>query len=185
MTMTITSADDAARARPVRKNRKADPDKVRELASQGKSRVEIAKSLGCCVSVVSRCCARHGIHLLKFFGVGQPVSPFWEINDAVLAELVKTHTASQAAQKLGVTKNAAIGRARRLGLIWAGSPNASKPIRQPIEFPPNGRCVYPIGDIRNPDFHFCGERTGALMEPYCSTHHRLCYRPAPVMEEAA
>jgi hypothetical protein len=37
-------------------------------------------------------------------------------------------------------------------------------------------CKWPIGDPRNPDFHFCG-RASAEGLPYCTDHARRAYQP--------
>ncbi len=91
-------------------------------------------------------------------------------------------TASQIAERLGggVTRNAVIGKAHRLGL--SGRPAPAKPVikaeepRRPIAAGPSGRaCMWPVGDPKAPEFHFCG----ALTEPgrpYCATHCAAAYQ---------
>jgi GcrA cell cycle regulator len=37
-------------------------------------------------------------------------------------------------------------------------------------------CKWPIGDPRQPDFHFCG-RASAEGLPYCAEHARRAYQP--------
>jgi GcrA cell cycle regulator len=37
-------------------------------------------------------------------------------------------------------------------------------------------CRWPIGEPRQPDFHFCGERQAAG-RPYCELHWRQAFQP--------
>jgi GcrA cell cycle regulator len=37
-------------------------------------------------------------------------------------------------------------------------------------------CRWPIGDLRNPDFHFCGAQRLAG-RPYCPVHWRMAFAP--------
>ena len=169
-------------------NRKADPEMIRKLAAQGKSRAEIAEQIGCHVSAISGVKIRHGITIIRAILPPVPPSPFWAESDARLEQLVKDGaTTTEAGRALGVTKNSVISRAYRLGLIWARLPGGTvvKLSRAKHEFPPSGHCVFPIGHPGDAGFHFCGERTEALLRPYCEQHHRKCYRPAPVIAEAA
>jgi GcrA cell cycle regulator len=129
-------------------------------------------------------------------------------------------SASQIAQSLGgITRNAVIGKAHRLGLTGRPSPIKNRPVgisrpkpqRRPrvehpaapraaaahapsrrIEPPPpveiddgpgatiltltDRICKWPIGDPRQPDFHFCG-RASAEGLPYCADHARRAYQP--------
>ena len=74
-------------------------------------------------------------------------------------------SASEIAQILGdeITRNAVIGKAHRLGLSGRPSPIRKKPSAEAS--PPSGAtilsltdrmCKWPIGDPREPGFHFCG-----------------------------
>ena len=40
-------------------------------------------------------------------------------------------------------------------------------------------CRWPMGDPTNPEFRFCGARTGQDGSPYCLAHSRLAFQPAP------
>lgn len=84
-------------------------------------------------------------------------------------------SASQIAERLGgVTRNAVIGKAHRLGLSGRGAPVRREPPKAP---PPRlgGRsCLWPVGDPRQPDFHFCGEPVEPG-KPYCASHCALAY----------
>jgi GcrA cell cycle regulator len=94
-------------------------------------------------------------------------------------------TASQIAEQLGdgVTRNAVIGKAHRLGLSGRPTP-VSKPIpkpvleepRRPVVAGPSGRaCMWPVGDPKTADFHFCNAPTEAG-RPYCATHCSMAYQ---------
>lgn len=97
-------------------------------------------------------------------------------------------SASVIAAKLGggITRNAVVGKAHRLGLAQRESPIVrAKP---PIEL--NGRrfCEYPIGDPKDPAFRFCGARRrrnadGTPDSSYCAEHHALCYAGKKFLSE--
>ena len=38
-------------------------------------------------------------------------------------------------------------------------------------------CRWPIGEPRQPDFHFCGARQ-AVGHPYCELHWRMAFQPS-------
>jgi GcrA cell cycle regulator len=121
-------------------------------------------------------------------------------NEETLAALrrlvcVEGKTFAAAAEKLGTSKNAVVGKAHRLGIYPSdavASPRSAasrqaqerrwNPPRPPAadRFPPKGCCLFPIGDPRADDFHFCGDKIAAPGEPYCDDHHRLCWQPARV-----
>ena len=86
------------------------------------------------------------------------------------------HTAAQIGRKLGVSKNAVIGKAYRLGLppkrgerqkgprLVATSPALSTP----------RSCAWPVGDPTDADFHFCGSAV-VPGRPYCAEHCAIAY----------
>ena len=94
--------------------------------------------------------------------------------------------AKQIADELGgTTRNAVIGKAHRLGLEERASPitrkGAPRPAKRPSESAGLARpvrtgpsCSWPIGDLKDPGFHFCGA-PAALGRPYCSTHAAEAY----------
>jgi GcrA cell cycle regulator len=126
-------------------------------------------------------------------------------------------TASRIAELLGgVTRNAVIGKAHRLGLRGRPSPirrdeNApfvrvsrpsqpaqpaeeamAEPVPQPVAERPapapvqpaaqaktpqaGGRsCSWPMGDPKQPGFHFCGQEALAG-RPYCAAHCSMAYQ---------
>lgn len=119
--------------------------------------------------------------------------------DEKIAELNRLwqagHTASEIGKRLGVSKNAVVGKAHRLRLPGRPSPIKQTPDRangarrkrpekpRAPAPPPRARleeagggpgCLWPIGDPGDPDFHFCG---GAVVpgKPYCSEHAARAY----------
>jgi GcrA cell cycle regulator len=101
-------------------------------------------------------------------------------------------TAAQIAQELGdgLTRNAVIGKAHRLGLSGRVAPvqkKVDKPLPPEVNDIPakNGgislleltekTCRYPYGDPKKPNFHFCG---GCSLPglPYCAEHAQLSYQ---------
>ena len=95
-------------------------------------------------------------------------------------------SAREIAEKLGegITRNAVIGKANRLGLtkdlkpksIDKNTPNdtSDKMFHLKIK-----GCRWPFGDPGTDEFHFCG----ALQEigkPYCTDHCMLAYRKKEV-----
>jgi GcrA cell cycle regulator len=127
-------------------------------------------------------------------------------------EALRTHwdaglSASQIAEKLGegVTRNAVIGKAHRLGLKSRPSPVKSEPAQAKAAKPKakakakaSGKvsllelteriCKWPIGHPTDADFHFCGKPSKAGF-PYCDEHCEVAYqaqaprrdRPRPAM----
>ena len=87
-------------------------------------------------------------------------------------------SASQIAERLGgVSRNAVIGKAHRLGLSARPSPikrESPKPTKV-ARLSGNGRaCLWPVGDPKQPGFHFCGEPTEPN-RPYCASHCAVAY----------
>jgi len=97
-------------------------------------------------------------------------------------------TTGEIGKRLGVSKNAVVGKAHRLGLKGRPSPikrtaqgrqQAAKPaepehkIRSVVDLQANA-CRWPIGDPREPGFHFCG-RPALPGKPYCAEHAALAY----------
>lgn len=90
--------------------------------------------------------------------------------------------------KLGVTRSAVGGKARRLDLRWRGK--QSTPPKHPTasiagltldDWPKLGECLYPHGDVGDPDFHFCKKPVATNGAPYCFEHHKLCFVAAKPM----
>ncbi len=105
-------------------------------------------------------------------------------------------TAAEIARALGdgVTRNAVIGKAHRLKLSNRVSPIQQNDNVKPPEperkleavkaSPPPGvkladlrerMCRWPVGDPKDPDFHFCGCQAVAGL-PYCAEHAKTAYQ---------
>jgi GcrA cell cycle regulator len=90
----------------------------------------------------------------------------------------KNIPARDIAEKLGegITRNAVIGKANRLGL------NETK-IVKPVENDNSDKmfhlkikgCRWPYGDPGTDEFHFCGQKQ-EIGKPYCIDHCMLAYR---------
>lgn len=106
-------------------------------------------------------------------------------------------SASQIAKSLGegVTRNAVIGKAHRLGLKARPSPvksdktKAKTPARKTSAKPEEKKlislldltdrmCKWPLGHPGDPDFHFCGKPSEPGM-PYCAGHCAEAYQAQP------
>ena len=93
----------------------------------------------------------------------------------------KNIPARDIAEKLGegITRNAVIGKANRLGLTKDLKPqkkqtviddNSDKMFHLKIK-----GCRWPFGDPGTDEFHFCGARQ-EIGKPYCTDHCMLAYR---------
>jgi len=94
---------------------------------------------------------------------------------AALRELwAAGHSASEIAARLGgISRNAVIGKAHRLGLEARPSPIKSRPAAAETW---GGRtCVWPLGDPAEASFRFCGAKAEAG-RPYCTEHCAVAYR---------
>lgn len=83
-------------------------------------------------------------------------------------------SASQIADHLGgVTRNAVIGKAHRLGLSSRPSPiKRTLPMMAVLG---ERMCQWPIGNPGETGFHFCG-RPAETGRPYCQGHCSMAYR---------
>jgi hypothetical protein len=128
--------------------------------------------------------------------LNRPLSPNGTWTPERCAELQRGLDAGLSFQAIadgmGLTKDQCIGKAHRDHL----KPTADAPLSQaqraqreaaiPITtlvgrldalniFPPHGCCLFPIGDVGKPDFHFCGESVPSIGAPYCREHLRVTY----------
>lgn len=105
----------------------------------------------------------------------------WEWTPERIAALIalwnEDVSTSEIGRRLGITKNAVIGKVHRLGLTQRRPAPASKEtalnvLRMDALRP--GMCSWPIGEPGNPDFHFCGHPV-VPGKPYCTAHCRMAY----------
>lgn len=86
---------------------------------------------------------------------------------------------SEIGRRLGLTKNAVVGKAHRLALQPRPSPLKSLPMPRPIarivaiDFS-GPSCCWPTGHPGEKGFHFCGERN-LPGKPYCAAHAAIAY----------
>lgn len=93
---------------------------------------------------------------------------------------------SEIGRRLGVTKNAVVGKVHRLGLPKRNSPiksEAAKPVAKK-EAPKSqavamdnlrpGMCRWPEGEPGTENFHFCGQPI-VPEKPYCAHHCERAY----------
>ena len=92
-------------------------------------------------------------------------------------------TTGEIGKRLGVSKNAVVGKAHRLGLKGRPSPikrqqKAAEPKKETRIFTLTDlsaqTCRWPIGDPKHEDFRFCGKPV-ATSKPYCGEHCSIAY----------
>ncbi len=84
---------------------------------------------------------------------------------------------AEIGRRLGITKNAVIGKVHRLGLPQRRPSPKAKP--EPVhvlrlDALRAGMCSWPVGDPGDASFHFCGEPAVAG-KPYCARHCAIAY----------
>jgi GcrA cell cycle regulator len=82
-------------------------------------------------------------------------------------------TTAEIGRRIGVSKNAVIGKVHRIGLVPRIVKEAPPPRRNVFEFT-GPACMWPIGHPTDLDFHFCGARPIAG-KPYCEEHAAKAY----------
>jgi GcrA cell cycle regulator len=93
-------------------------------------------------------------------------------------------TTAEIGRRIGVSKNAVIGKVHRIGLVPRIVKEAAAPRRNVFDFT-GPVCMWPIGHPNDADFHFCGGRPAAG-KPYCAEHAAKAYvRPRETKPEAA
>jgi GcrA cell cycle regulator len=115
-----------------------------------------------------------------------PTGSWNEDNTARLRELWgEGLPAAEIGRRLGITKNAVIGKAWRLDLPPRRVADSPNPVPSLAEIMPRAtdQCHWPLGRPGNVSFRFCNQPvlTG---KPYCAAHCRIAYvRPAPTALE--
>lgn len=93
-------------------------------------------------------------------------------------------TTAEIGRRIGVSKNAVVGKVHRIGLLPRVVKEAPPPRRNVFDFA-GPACMWPIGHPTDDDFHFCGGRPSAG-KPYCAEHAAKAYiRPREQKSEAA
>ncbi len=91
---------------------------------------------------------------------------------------------AQIGKELGITKNAVVGKAHRLGLPERQSPiAAAKKESKVVELTAHS-CRWPEGHPGEPGFHFCGKQVQSG-KPYCPEHVARAYHRPTRREDAA
>ena len=86
----------------------------------------------------------------------------------------KGATAREIAGRLdGVSRNAVIGKANRLGLRSRASPIKRREPQRPV--PAERGCKWPFGHPGEAGFGFCGAPP-LIGRPYCAAHCAIAYR---------
>lgn len=85
---------------------------------------------------------------------------------------------SEIGRRLGITKNAVIGKVHRLGLPKR-RPSAKEEEDEPadvlrLESLSSNQCSWPVGNPGDKGFHFCGEAV-VIGKPYCAKHCAVAY----------
>jgi GcrA cell cycle regulator len=92
-------------------------------------------------------------------------------------------TTAEIGRRIGVTKNAVIGKVHRIGLTPRVITQKPPPRRNVFDFT-GPACMWPVGHPGEDDFHFCGEHPIAG-KPYCEHHVELAYIKPKDKSEAA
>ena len=105
----------------------------------------------------------------------QIVEPTWTPERiASLIELWEEGvTTAEIGRRIGVTKNAVIGKVHRIGLVPRVVKELPPPKRNVFEFT-GPACMWPIGHPDADDFHFCGDQPLGG-KPYCAHHAAVAY----------
>jgi len=82
-------------------------------------------------------------------------------------------TTAEIGRRIGVTKNAVIGKVHRLGLVPRVITQRPAPRRNVFEFT-GPVCMWPHGHPGDDDFHFCGGHP-VPGKPYCEQHSAMAY----------
>jgi GcrA cell cycle regulator len=92
-------------------------------------------------------------------------------------------TTAEIGRRIGVTKNAVIGKVHRIGLTPRVITQKPPPRRNVFDFT-GPACMWPVGHPGEDDFHFCGEHPVGG-KPYCEHHVEVAYIKPKDKSEAA
>ena len=105
-----------------------------------------------------------------------------ELMERLSALWTEGHSTAEIGRRLGISKNAVVGKAHRLSLKPRPSPLKRPPTRRVIGVAPPS-CTWPLGHPGEASFHFCGKRP-VQGKPYCADHAAMAY-VAPKKTNAA
>ena len=114
------------------------------------------------------------------------VEPTWtpERIEALVKLWDEGVTTAEIGRRIGVTKNAVIGKVHRIGLVPRVVTEKPAPRRNVFDFT-GPVCMWPIGHPGDADFHFCGTAP-VNGKPYCAKHAAQAYiRPKEAKPQAA
>ncbi len=97
--------------------------------------------------------------------------------EALIALWNESLPTSEIGRRLGITKNAVVGKAHRLGLTKRQSPirkKANVVAEVKLEGLGPGMCSWPIGEPGTASFRFCGH-PALPGKPYCAEHCARAY----------
>ncbi len=83
---------------------------------------------------------------------------------------------SEIGRRLGLTKNAVVGKAHRLSLSPRPSPLKTQPLprRHVVVHFTGPTCSWPFGHPGDKNFHFCPDKP-MPGKPYCAAHAAIAY----------
>ena len=95
-------------------------------------------------------------------------------------------SASEIGRKLGITKNAVVGKVRRLNLAMRRAPAVPKTLPNivTLERLKSTQCSWPEGEPGEDSFRFCG-KLAVPGKPYCEAHCKIAYVPPKKRQSAA
>jgi GcrA cell cycle regulator len=96
-----------------------------------------------------------------------------ELMEQLAALWTEGHSTAEIGRRLGISKNAVVGKAHRLSLKPRPSPLKRPPTRRVVGIAPPS-CTWPVGHPGESGFHFCGKRP-MQGKPYCTEHAAMAY----------
>jgi GcrA cell cycle regulator len=92
--------------------------------------------------------------------------------------------AAEIGRRMGLTKNAVIGKVHRIALSPRVVTVLPPPKKHAFDFA-GPKCLWPHGDPDSEDFHLCGAEP-VPGKPYCAVHAAVAYvRPKEMQSDAA